>query len=119
MALRSLLTKVPALGLRSRGPVHALSPPPAARLLSSGGPGGQIISEGSPTTIYSEEVKALETDCERLQEKIHRDMDSFSELLRSDAEYYRRLTKQLKMVDTACGAAIVLGVSAAVFMTVI
>ena len=46
-------------------------------------------------------------------------MDSFSELLRSDAEYYRRLTKQLKMVDTACGAAIVLGVSAAVFMTVI
>ncbi|KAE8809022.1 hypothetical protein D1007_14451 [Hordeum vulgare] len=106
MALRSLLTKMPALGSRSlpmapaKLPVHALSPAAGSRLFHHGDTdtGQMIYSEDSLARLREKTNKQLEQLTKDLKnwEEGYKDYD-----WRQDEDYIK-FRKTLREIEMAC-----------------
>ncbi|KAM3393199.1 hypothetical protein ACQJBY_014064 [Aegilops geniculata] len=114
MALRTLVRKSPALGVRSppmgprMGPVHALSPAAGSRLMSHGGTGGQVVnSDVDEATLAKqrEEIKRMTAEFDQSMKDISKnldDMDLAERRSREDlANFHRRLDNMQKVVNVA------------------
>ena len=135
MALRSLVRKMPALGLRPpptpplMGPVRALSPAAGSRLMSHGAPAidrlcAEIYSEDEMARVR-EEINRLraETDQNRIElkkqdaeglkmiEMTQQVMDaaeaSYNEAARHNTEAIKSIMEDFRKIDKACDVVLI------------
>ncbi|KAM0863688.1 hypothetical protein ACQ4PT_044416 [Festuca glaucescens] len=114
MALRSLIRKMPALGLRPplMGPVRALSPAAGSRFMSHGGPEEELIIQEELAQMRAETNRKFYRDLAEMSEIRHR----FGEIIRAGIEEDERTRKTLKLTEMASNAVIILSVPASLYM---
>uniref|UniRef100_A0ACD5UG06 Uncharacterized protein n=1 Tax=Avena sativa TaxID=4498 RepID=A0ACD5UG06_AVESA len=118
MALRSLLRKTPALGVRSwptaMGAVQKLSPAAGSRLVSTDLPSAE---EGRK--VYSqEEIDEMRAEFDETMKEIKRDIAALGETCRADdAEGTERFRKQHENINRTCNVILLLCVPATILIS--